>query len=307
MLAFVSAHCGEVVRPTDAGPDSSIGADVIANADTAVADSAVTVDVMALDSGPTLNCAQVQSTCTTAPQQFVRGHAEGLVGVDGARVQFAVRFVLVEGMGLTGARGVVTARAIIQGGSFEACLCVPRGANNYPEIAAVVFAPGSTGELGRDAVRGTFSQRFATLGDEDFSMSLVEPLTPVQAETAVAGMVDRYTQIRVLRLDASVEGLPAYMGLIADERPFTAMVGHGAVEAGELRSEWGLPGREWPSERLVIVLDRNANHMCDAADLGASVPVERRSEIMGIGGAWLEGAAIAPLCNALSLDQPRGM
>ncbi len=166
----------------------------------------------------------------------MRGHARGLTGLDGARARFAMRYVLREGEGLNVAHGVVVAGAEVRGGAFEACVCMPRGGSGYPQMAAVVFAPGTTGETGREVARAMFSQRYATLGDEDVSFALNEVPSAPETEAALAALVDRTHELRVRGLDGMAEGGRAYAALVADERPVAAQVIGGVVEGALSRS-----------------------------------------------------------------------
>ncbi len=286
LVLLATAHCGAFVAPSDGSA--------------APADSAVAADV-----APTPSCAEVRATCGDAPAMVVRGHAEGLVGLDGARAQFAVRYVLTEGQGLNVPHGVAMARAEVRAGAFEACVCVPHGSNLYPQVAAVVFHPGTRGETGADVSRAMFSQRYATLGDEPLTMALTVPATRVAAEVAVAAMDDRATSVALSGLDAATGSARVFAALVADERPVAAELAQTAVTAGSVRIEWIMPGRAWPSERVVLLVDRNANRRCDAGDLGVSIARGGRSEIVMTGVAWLEGAALTSICDALSVEVQR--
>lgn len=292
LLGVGAAHCGGVVVSAD-GDAGSVQPDAPAPDAPAVAP---------LDVPTSPGCAEVRAACGDAPQQFVRGHAEGLTGLDGARVRFAMRYLLERGNGLDVPHGVVSAWARVERGAFEACVCMPRGGNEYPEVAAVVFAPGSAGETGRDVARAVFSRRYATLGDEDASHSLRETPSEAQAEAALAAMVERTASVTVRGLDAA-EGARVYAGLVADERPVAAQVSGGAVEGGAVQLRWIMPGTEWPSERLALVVDRNGNRRCDDADLGASVRLGGRREVTL--GALVQGAALTPICRAVLLDAER--
>lgn len=288
-LASLNAQCGGVVVLADRG-DGGEPAD--APAATRPRDAA----------SPSPGCAEVRASCGAPPQQFVRGHAEGLTGLDGARVQFAMRYLLTRGNGLNVPHGVVSAWGRVQGGAFEACVCLPRGANEYPELAAVVFAPGSTGETGRDVARAVFSRRYATLGDENVAWGLREAPSEAQAEAALAAMVDRTSAVGVGGL-SGMEGARAYGGLVADERPVAAQVVGGAIADGRVRFQWIMPGRQWPGERLALLVDRNGNRRCDDGDLGASIGLDGRQDVTV--GAWLQGASLNAVCRALLLDAER--
>lgn len=292
LLSLAAAGCGASVTPAPEGGDAgSFPADAPSAQPPTPAPS-------------TASCAEVRAACGAEPQTFVRGHAAGLTGLDGARVRFAMRYLLREGDGLNIPHGVVSAAAEVRGGAFEACVCMPRGGSGYPQVAAVIFAPGSTGETGPDVARAVFSQRYATLGDEDLSMAFGEAPTAPQAEAALAGLSDRSRSLRVRGLDRTVEGLRVFAGLVADERPVAAQVLQTAVEGGALALEWIMPGRHWASERLALVIDRNGNGRCDEGDLGATARLDERRELDGV-GAWAEGSALRGLCQALSLEDGR--
>ncbi len=286
LLALASAHCGGNVA-TDTAPPTDSGT--------------VTVDAPSPEWAETAACATVQASCTTAPAVFVRGHAEGLPDLEGARVEFAVRYILEEGMGLDVPHGVVVGRAHVKGSAFEACVCVPRGANMYPQIAAAVYRPGSTSMISRDVVRASFSQRYATLGDEDVGYALKALPNDLQKEAAVAAMSDRTAKATLGGLGA-VEGITA--GLIADERPLAAQVTTRAVAGGKVQLAWTMPGRAFSSERIAFFVDRNKNGKCDVdgSDAGGFAPFATTIEF---GGAWLEGSLLTPVCDALRADSPR--
>lgn len=292
VLSLVAAGCGASVTPApEAGDAGSLPPDA--------------PSAQALTPAPgTASCAEVRAACGAEPQTFVRGHAAGLAGLEGARVRFAMRYLLREGDGLNVPHGVVSAAAEVRGGAFEACVCMPRGGSGYPQVAAVAFAPGSTGETGREVARAVFSQRYATLGDEDLTMAFGPAPTVPQAEAALAGLSDRSHSLRVRGLDRAAEGLRAFAGLVADERPVAAQVLQTAVEGGALALDWIMPGRHWSSERLVLVIDRNGNARCDEGDLGATVRLDGRRELDGV-GAWAEGGALRGLCQALSMEDSR--
>lgn len=289
LLPLLALGCGASVTPAPAAP-ADAGAPVVEDAPTVVT--------------PAPTCAEVRASCGAEPEQFVRGHAEGLVGLDGARVRFAMRYLRDDGQGLGVPHGVVVGSAVVRDGAFEACVCMPRGGSNYPQVTAVVFAPGTTGETSRDVARATFSQRYATLGDESLSYALGGVPSAPEVEAALAGLVDRGHQVVLRGVDPSTEGAQAFGGLVADERPVAADVTGGQVEGGALAFAWNMPGREWPTERLALVIDRNGNRRCDEGDLGAVVRLDGRRELSGV-GAWAQGAAVGEVCRALSLESGR--
>jgi hypothetical protein len=268
------------------------------------ADAAAPVDATpAPDAAPSPSCEAVRAACGPAPQQFVRGHAEGLTGLDGARAQFAIRYLRESGNGLDVPHGVASAWGRVTGGAFEACVCLPRGGDEYPQVAAVVFAPGTSGELRRDVARAMYSPRYATLGDEELTQALREAPTDEGAEAALAAMVDRVARLSVQGFDAAAEGARVYGGLVADERPVAAQVAGAAVAAGGAQLNWIMPGRAWPGERLALLVDRNGDRRCDDGDLGAIVPVDGRPSVTV--RAWLQGAALTSVCASLRLEASR--
>jgi hypothetical protein len=268
-------------------------------------------EVVTTDSGPTpepkvewsetASCDAVKASCGADPAVVVRGHAAGLAGLDGARVEFAVRYLNEEGMGLDVPHGVAIGRTHVSGGEFATCVCVPHGANMYPQIAAVVYRVGTTGLASRDVARATFSQRYATLGDEDVSYALNAVPDPLHSEAAVAAMVERTARTT---FDVKLESVHIYAGLIADERPLAAQVTGGALEAGKAQLTWTMPGRAWSTERVAFFADRNANGKCDVdgTDTGAIAPF---ASSIGAPAKWLTGSELAVVCDALRVGASR--
>ncbi len=290
LAAALTSACGASVTvaeaPTDAAPT--------------VVDAAVVVEPSALA------CADVRAACGPSPMTFVRGHAAGLTGLDGARVRFAMRYLPTDGADLDGAHGVVVAGSTVRDGAFEACVCMPRGANGYPQVVAVVFAPGSTGDTSRDVARAVFSPRYATLGDEDVSQALATPPSAPAAEAAIAGLVDRSRSLSVTGFDgAALDGATLFGGVVADERPVAAQVATTSISFGAATLRWDMPGRAWPTERVALVVDRNADRRCDAGDLGAIVTPGAAETFDLAGVAWARGAALDRVCAALRLDDSR--
>jgi hypothetical protein len=289
LLGLATSACGASVTSS---PADDAGAPM-------TADVAVTVTPRSP------SCAEVRATCGAAPQQLVRGHAAGLAGLEGARVRFAMRYVREQGRGLDVPHGVVVATTEVRDGAFEACVCMPEGANAYPQIAAVVFAPGAPGETGRDVARATFSQRYATLGDEDESAALTGVPQRAEVEAALAGLVERTRALRVTGLpEAAGEGF-VHAGLVAAERPVAAQVVAGVRDGAATAFDWTMPGRAWPTERVAIVVDRNHDRRCGEGDLGLIAAVGERSTLDLAGAAWSEGAALGAACAAVGLDASR--
>jgi hypothetical protein len=140
-------------------------------------------------SGPaamTAPCADVVASCGPSPALVVRGHAEGLVGLEGATVAFAMGFV-EPGTGVAGPdSNAVAGRTVVRGGAFESCVCMPFGADSYPATAAVVFRPGATTETAGDVAAAVFRQLFATEGDEGFGPELTAPPAQTDVENALS-------------------------------------------------------------------------------------------------------------------------
>lgn len=293
LLALGCAHCG-----------GSVAADPSATADTGAPASdtgTVVVDAPAPEFAETASCEAIKSSCTTDPAVLVRGHAEGLAFLDGARVEFAVRYIKEEGRGLDVPHGVALGRTFVKDGKFETCVCVPHGANMYPQIAAVVYRPHTTSLTSKDVIRATFSQRYATLGDENVGYALNAVPGELQKEAAVAAMADRTATVVLSGLGAE-EHVTA--GLIADERPLAAQVSGGAATGGKAEITWTMPGHAWSSERIAFFVDRNKNGKCDTdgSDRGGFAPYAAAATF---DGKWLEGAALAAVCNSIQAGFPR--
>lgn len=291
VLAVSVAGCGMVVNGT-------VG-------DAAVPDAAVTDAGAAAEASvpaESAACDAVRAGCVTAPQTFVRGHAAGLTAPDGAVARFAIRYVPSEGASLSDARGVAVGTARVRGGAFEACVCVPRGANGYPQVAAVVLAPGAAGLRGGDVLRGMVSQRFATLGDEDVSEALRAPPSRAQAEAALAAMDDR-ALTRAVILPGVDDGATVFAGVVSTERSVAAQVAVTMVREGRVALAWNMPGRTWPDERVALLVDRNGDRRCDAGDGAFWAPLGRESE--PVTAAAATGAVMTAVCAALALDDTR--
>lgn len=300
LLSLVATGCGAVVTPAPA---------VVDDAGSATADAGgVPADAPPVIPETWPSCAEVRASCGAEPQRFVRGHAEGLTGLDGGRVRFAMRYLREDNRnGLNVPHGVVVGGAEVRGGAFEACVCMPHGGNVYPQVVAVVFAPGTTGETSRDVARATFSQRYATLGEENVSYALNAVAAAPVVEAALAGLVDRAHEVRVRAPgvdEAAAAAGRVYAGLVADERPVAAqVVTGGPAEGGGLAFNWIMPGRQWPSERVALVIDRNGDRRCDAGDTGATVRLDGRREVDSV--EWVQGDALLGVCAALRMDEGR--
>lgn len=286
MLTVGATGCGMVVNGT-AG-------------DAAVADAGAVAEASVPAESAT--CDAVRAACGPAPQTFVRGAATGLAVPDGALARFAIRYVPAENASLSDARGVVVGTARVRGGAFEACVCVPRAANGYPQVAAVVLAPGAAGLRAGDVLRGMVSQRFATLGEEDVSEALRAPPSRAQAEAALAAMDDRAIT-RAVVLPGVEEGVTVFAGVVSTERPVAAQVVMTTVREGRAGLVWNMPGRAWPDERVALLVDRNRDRRCDAGDLAFWAPLGREAE--PVSATLASGAAMTSVCAALALDDTR--
>ncbi len=246
----------------------------------------------------TASCAAITASCSGAEPTVVNGHAEGLDGLDGARVEFAVRYILEEGMGTAVPRGVALGRTHVAGGTFSTCVCVPQNAGMYPDVAAVIYRPGSSGVTSADVARATFSARYATGTAEDLAYALGAVPSAAMKESALAAMVDR---AQTITLELKAEGR-VYGGLIADERPIAAQVTAAVLISGKAELVWLMPGRAWKSERLAFFVDKNADGKCDGSDVGGFAPF---ASSIALGEKLLTGAELTPVCDALAINAPR--
>lgn len=276
LLPLVLVGCGGAVAP-----------------ETTKSDPTVVVEKTPVEWRETAACSAIAAACTTDPAVLVHGVASGLPAeLEGARVEFAIRYLNEEGMGLAVPHGVTIGRTHVEGGAFDTCVCVPRGANMYPEVAAVVYTPGSKSETVNDVARATYSQRYATLGREDVGYALKAVPSQLQKTAAVAAMVERTAKVALKNL-GTVSGT-VVAGLIADERPLAAQLVARGIEAGATELTWTMPGRAYSSERVAFFVDRNWNGRCDAADVGGFAPTSGE-----FAGSWLSGPSLTPVCDAL--------
>jgi hypothetical protein len=162
-----------------------------------------------------------------------------------------------------------------------------------------VYAPGSKSVASRDVARASFSQRYATLGDEDVTYALGAAPSDLQKEAAVAAMVDRTATVK-LGFEPGA-GKSVHGGLIADERPIAAQI---ALGSDSRTFTWTMPGRAWSSERLAFFVDRNANGKCDTdgSDTGAIAPF---AETIPTPSTWLSGEGLRAVCDALQVGASR--
>lgn len=248
------------------------------------------------------SCAEVKASCTTDPAVFVLGHASGLTGLEGARAEFGIRYVSEEGVGLDGPHGVVVGRTFVHDGAFETCVCVPHSAGLYPEVAAVVYAPGTTSETGRDVVRATYSQRYATLGEEDATYALGAVPNEAQKEAAVAAMIERSATVTLNGL-AAAEGAHIIAGLVADDRSIAPQLANGAVAAGSAVISWNMPGRPSSTEKIAFFVDKDGNGLCDpTTDVGGFQPF---GAVVDASSPLVSGTALASVCEALRPEMSR--
>lgn len=214
------------------------------------------------------SCAAVRARCGAEPMRFVRGFASGLTGLDGARARFAIRYLTESGVGIDWPRRVALGGATVTNGSFEACVCLPLGGNNYPQLAAVVFAPGTRGERAEDVRRAHFSQRFATLGEDDFTaeFSMNPEPPPSVVAPALAALVERTVRAELHAIDPMFQGRTLFGVLVADDRSIPTDRAQGMIVNGDATLEWVMPGRASPSERAVLVVDANGDRRCGDGD-----------------------------------------
>jgi hypothetical protein len=298
LVAIALNGCSSSVGPIGDG-----GADVPPPPSDVTAVDVPTSDVVPDTGGPSPSCADLRATCNTPPQFFVHAHASGLTGLDGAFAQFGVRYLLVNGMGLDAPRATVAARGTVQGGAFELCVCVPMNSDAYPIVASVVFAAGSPGLAGRDAVRAFSSQQFAVTPDDDVSMSLVPPPSPLAADVALADTVVRTVTLTAHGFDAMSAGNTVYAGLVASERPVATQLAQASVSGGSAMLRWDAPGLAWGDESLAILVDRNGDHACGTGDEGAIVSYSGGADVTVT--SWLSGSALTPVCDALLVGTTR--
>jgi hypothetical protein len=248
------------------------------------------------------SCTEVKATCGAAPAMFVRAHASGLTGLEGARAAVAIRYLDEEGDGLDVPHGVVVGRTSVHDGAFETCVCVPHGAGAYPEVAAVVYPPGTTSETGHDVVRATYSQRYAVIDDEDATYALGAVPNDAVKEAAVAAMFERTAEVTLNGL-AGADGARVIAGLVADDRSVAPQLSNAAVDSGSALVRWTMPGRKSASERIAFFVDRNGNGLCDPdVDEGGFAPL---ADVVDV-SATTSGAALNPVCDALLTNVPRG-
>jgi hypothetical protein len=250
------------------------------------------------------SCEAVRARCGAAPMRLVRATAQGLTGLDGARVRFAVRYITETGVGLEGPRGVALGGGTVAGGAVEACLCVPAGANNYPQVSAVIFAPGARTERPEDVRRAHFSQRFATTDEENFTHELSMPPTGSQVSAALASLVERTLRLELRGVDRRFDGRALFGAVIADERPLPSDRAQGTVADGAVALQWAMPGAPSASERLLLVIDANGDRRCGEGDQSATVPVSPGASQLALDGARWSAAPDAVRAACAALDVP---
>jgi hypothetical protein len=253
----------------------------------------------------TASCAQVRASCTGAEAMVVRGHAENLRGLDGAHVRFAIRYLTSRGEGLDVPHGVAAGASVVREGAFESCVCVPQGANSYPQVAAVIFAPNSTEESPATVERAVFSQRYATLGDENVGYILNGQPTLVAKVAALAALEDRVATLSLTDSRTLTQGDTVIAGLVSTERPIAAQTTSGVAVGNDLQFRWIMPGRLLSNERVAWVIDRNHNNHCDAADVGGFGTASAAQTLSANSLTPLTGAALIAVCDALMVGVSR--
>jgi hypothetical protein len=323
-LAIPSGACSSATSApsgTDAGRD---GGSVAGNDASAVTDGGGGSDAgVDRDAGPiadagrssdpdaalALDCAAVRDACEETSEsdspRFTRAFASGLGALEGAPVRFAVRYLLTLGSGLDTPRGVVTASTTVEGGEFEACVCVPRNGNNYPEIAAAVFAVGSNAERGSEVELGYLTQAFGVAVEQDLSSDLAA-VDEVDAELVVAAMTERTEEIHLSGLEGELDDVTLWAGIIAPERPLAARLVRTEAGSAEADLLFSMPGFAWPDEELVVIFDRDDDGSCGEGDVAYGFPdLAGRTELDAGEGLRVEGATdLGPPCAALRVDLP---
>lgn len=246
-------------------------------------------------------CPEVRATCTGETETLVRVFAQGIAAHNGARFRFAVRYVSEQGNGLDVPRGVALGGDEVRDGSVEACVCVARNANLYPQVSYVMFAPSTTATRAEDVSWASFSQLYAIRGEQEFAPENARPTRSV-IEASLAALVDRTVTVQVTDLDPAFNGRSLIAGLLSDERVVATDRAHGEIANAATTVRWVMPGRASPSERVVLVVDNNGNHQCDVGDSVTTVALPSDSATVSVRGAqWSTSAdAVTAACAQLA-------
>jgi hypothetical protein len=177
--------------------------------------------------------------------------------------------------------------------------------SDYPEVAAVVFAPGSTGTRASDVARAAYSQRYAVSDMDDESQALAETPSDVMKELALAAMVERTETVTLHGLDTTLDGVPIFAGIVGPERAVAGQLAITQISGGDARFDWLMPGQALPGEQVAVLVDRNSDHRCNDGDLGAMITVDGRAEISTGATDQPQAANLATVCAALNMDSPR--
>ncbi|MDP3274418.1 MAG: hypothetical protein Q8Q09_04435 [Deltaproteobacteria bacterium] len=278
----LTQHCGAMVAPSvDGGADGAVEAGTFAESPA---------------------CDQVRAQCMGAESLVVRGHVERLGDLNGHSFHFAVRYLDQLGDGLDHPYLVVRASGVVREGRAEACVCVPTGANNYPQIAATVVRPGATEIRADNTVRAAFSRRYATLGDEGFDWTLTGAPSRETLAAGLAAMDSRGFTLTLRGRSSQVTEGVVRAGLVGAARPVAFNVARAAVGDADLALRFVMPGRALSDESVALWHDRNGNDRCDEGDRAAFVALQGRTEVRMDSVPWAQGATLTSVCDALVLN-----
>lgn len=251
---------------------------------------------------PTQPCDEVRATCTGPEAMMVRGHVSQVADLEGHSFCFAMRYLTRSGDGLDHPYDVVRSTSVIREGRAEACVCVPQGANSYPQVAAVIVRPGERELRADNTARASFSRRYATLGDEGFVWTLTGAPSREVVAAGLAAMDSRGFSLTLRGRSPQVTGATMRGGLVGAARPLAYDVARTTIGPSDPVLRWVMPGRQLDDERVALWHDRNDDGRCDEADQGAFVVLAGRTEIPMESVSWSQGAMLASVCDALVLN-----
>ena len=249
-----------------------------------------------------LTCDEVRAACTGPEAMMVRGHVSQVADLEGHSFCFAMRYLTRSGDGLDHAYDVVRSSSVIRDGRAEACVCVPQGANNYPQVAAVIVRPGEREIRADNTVRASFSRRYATLGNEGFVWTLTGAPRREEVAAGLAAMDSRGFSLTLRGRSPQVAAGIVRGGLVGAARPLAYDVARATLGPSDPVLRWVMPGRQLDDERVALWHDGNDDGRCDEADLGAFVVLAGRTEIPMKAVDWARGATLASVCDALVLN-----